>query len=86
MPKQFLGEIDVVFVTADFPDSECFAPFEKYRITPRLPSSPGVPLGLSLARDSTHFGWVREHSRGVVEQAVKDGKAVMYVVLDLGKR
>ncbi|KAK1827261.1 hypothetical protein QBC39DRAFT_244417, partial [Podospora conica] len=57
-----LAYIDVV-VTANFPDSECFTPFEKYYIIPRLPSSPGVPLRLSLARNGTYFSWVRKYSR-----------------------
>ncbi|KAK1827578.1 hypothetical protein QBC39DRAFT_361536, partial [Podospora conica] len=55
MPKYFLGEINVVFITANFPDSEYFTPFEKYRIIPRLPSSLGVPFRLSLTRNSTYF-------------------------------
>ncbi|KAK1833438.1 hypothetical protein QBC39DRAFT_254447, partial [Podospora conica] len=56
-----------VVVTADFADSEYFTPFEKYRITPRLPSSLGVPLRLLLTHNGTHFGWVRKYSCRVVK-------------------
>ena len=50
-----------------------------------MPSSPGIPVGLSLDRDGTHFSWVRDGCRATVEQFVEAGEDVRYLVMDLGK-
>ncbi|KAK1825574.1 hypothetical protein QBC39DRAFT_366505 [Podospora conica] len=81
-----VGFIDVVYVTHDFDDAAQFALDEEYHIQPRASSSPGVAPGLSLARDGTHFGWVKEHSRSAIEDAVRQGHTVICRIWRYGKR
>ena len=73
-------------MTDDFDDSECFQVGLTYRIVPRVPSSPGIPRGLALDRNGTHFGWVKDHSRVPIEAHVLAGRRVECTVTSRGKR
>ncbi|OIW26843.1 hypothetical protein CONLIGDRAFT_683794 [Coniochaeta ligniaria NRRL 30616] len=81
-----LGRIDVVYVTDDFADSECFSKGETYTIVKRLPSSPGWPVGLSLSQEGTHFGWVKERDRFLMEAYIDLGRVVECTIVERGKR
>ena len=80
------SNLTAIDVTHDFDDSECFATGNEYAIVFRDPSSPGVLTGLSLHQNEQHSGWVKDRSRGVVEDFVKEEKEVKCRVLALGKR
>jgi len=86
MPRIYLGRIDIIFVTDDFEQSDCFELGQEYRIIMREPSSPGIPTGLSLDQEGTHFAWVRDSCRDLMEDAVKEGKPVICMPVEYGKR
>ncbi|HEU0046122.1 MAG TPA: hypothetical protein VFQ43_00790 [Nitrososphaera sp.] len=84
-------------MTDDFDDSAVFQLNAEYAVRLRTPSSPGVPPGLSLDSDGTHFGWIRERSRAEVEkfmdqgtcqegQEGQGGQTVRLRITSLGKR
>jgi hypothetical protein len=59
---------------------------ETYRIVPRYPSSPKVRRGLSLDRNGTHFAWVKDESRALIEAHVLAGSRVECTVVERGER
>lgn len=73
-------------MTDDFDDSECFSKGENYRIVKRLPSTPGWAVGLSLSQDGTHFGWVKEKDRFLMEGYIDLGRVVECTIVERGKR
>ncbi|KAG7404299.1 hypothetical protein Forpe1208_v003497 [Fusarium oxysporum f. sp. rapae] len=65
--------IDIVYVTEDYDNDECFEVGQTYRLVYRLPSSPGQEEGISLTKNDIHHGWVRIRSRQLVDDVLKKG-------------
>lgn len=73
-------------VTDDFETAACFELGQTYRLVYRQPSTPDQNTGISLTKDGSHYAWVREASRPLVEDVLQAGKLVFCRPERYGKR
>lgn len=60
----------------------------KYTLIHRQPSSPGIPIGISLLDEDSQFhcGWVKNADRRPVDAHLEAGRSVEGAVESLGRR
>ncbi|KAH6975555.1 hypothetical protein EDB80DRAFT_733957 [Ilyonectria destructans] len=80
------GFLDIIYVTDDFETAACFEFGQTYFLEYRKLSTPGLNPGISLTQGGSHYAWIREASRPLVEDVLQAGKLVFCRPECYGKR